>query len=225
MAKKSSILDELISDGEKKLTFTSENELLYPLLPEIDLIASEEIRSFIRSILLKSTVFWEIPSSFSGKHHPPDEHRESGNVLHTKRVVRVASILADSYSLTDSEKDILIAAALIHDITKGVESDGSVKYDPMHPYTVGKFVTECLQYDKTYANDNHSSTIFIAEDELQSILRLVRCHLGPWSPVPETIPITYMDYILHVADNIASKIHAIIEDSELYNPKWKENEQ
>jgi hypothetical protein len=43
--------------------------------------------------------------------------------------------------------------------------------------------------------------------------------------VPETMPITYMDYILHVADNIASKLHTIIEDSELINPKWKKDGQ
>lgn len=226
MVKKVSILDELINESDKNLTFTSENEVLSPLLSEIDLIKSEEIRSFVRSVLLKASLFWDIPSSFSGKYHPPDEHGPSGNVLHTKRVVRIATLLADSYSLIDSERDIVVAAAIIHDITKAVVPEGGdeARYDPMHAYTVGKFVTECIQYDKTYANDNHSSTIFISEDELQSILRLVRCHLGPWSPVPETIPITYMDYILHIADNIASKIHVIIEDSDLYNPKWKDSE-
>jgi len=62
--------------------------------------------------------------------------------------------------------------------------------------------------------------LFISEENVQSILRLVRCHLGPWSPVPETYPITYMDYIVHLADNIASKVHTIIEDSQLINDRW-----
>ena len=90
----------------------------------------------------------------------------------------------------------------------------------MHPYTVNKFVADCIRHDKEYANDSHSSTLFISEENVQSILRLVRCHLGPWSPVPETYPITYMDYIVHLADNIASKVHIVIEDSQLINDRW-----
>jgi len=62
--------------------------------------------------------------------------------------------------------------------------------------------------------------LFMQEETIQSILRLVRCHLGPWSPIPETYPITYMDYIVHVADNIASKLHTYIDDSGLINDKW-----
>lgn len=226
MAKKS-ILDDIIGDSEKSLSFTSENEVLTPLLEEINLIKCEEVQQFVRSVLLKAApIFWEIPSSFSSAHHPPDEHGASGNILHTKRVVRIVDMLCESYTLTDSDRDNIIAAALIHDVTKGIPSEieGDYHYDPMHPYTVNKFVKSCIQHDKTYANDANSSTLFIAEDDLQTILRLVRCHLGPWSPVPETIPITYLDYILHIADNLASKLHVIINDSELINPKWKESE-
>jgi hypothetical protein len=76
-------------------------------------------------------------------------------------------------------------------------------------------------YDKEYGNDSQSSSLFISEESIQTILRLVRCHLGPWSPVPETYPITYLDYIVHIADNIASKLHNIIEDSDLINEKWR----
>jgi hypothetical protein len=226
MAKKT-LLDELISDNDKSITISSENEFLNYILPEIDLIKGDEIRSFVRSVLLKAGIFWEIPSSFSGKYHPPDEHNSGGCALHTKRVVRIVNMLADSYSLTENERDNAIAAALIHDVTKGIpsESKEDFHYDPMHPYTVNKFVMDCIKYDKAYSNDSNSSSIFIDEEDLQTILRLVRCHLGPWSPVPETIPITYLDYILHVADNVASKLHIIIEDSELYNPKWKEIEK
>ena len=225
---KKSILDELMDGNSAKgSTEVDENKILEQLLPEISLIDSEDIKSFVRSILLKAVSFWSIPSSFSGKYHPKDEHGHGGNVLHTKRVVRVAKLLCESYSLSEDESDLIIAATLLHDITKGIASSDSplgFKYDPMHPYTVNKFVQECLQYDKAYANDMISSTLFIGEDDMQSIMRLVRCHLGPWSPVPETVPITYMDYIVHCADNIASKIHDIIGDSQLINPIWNDSE-
>jgi hypothetical protein len=131
--------------------------------------------------------------------------------------------MADSYSLSPEESDLVLAACLLHDLCKGIESkdDGSFHYDPMHPYTVGKFIAHCQNDDKKFANESQSSTLFVGEEVVQSILRLVRCHLGPWSPVPETFPITYLDYIVHLSDNIASKIHSVIEDSELINPKWR----
>ncbi len=218
---KKSILDDILSKDKSDL-IEKENIILEELLEELSLIEDESVESFVRSILLKCDIFWHIPSSFSGKYHPPDEHGSGGNVLHTKRVVRVANIMCDSYSLSSEERDMIIAACIIHDITKGIpsEHEGMFNYDPMHPYTVNKFVMNCMAYDREYANDTHSSSLFIAEETVQSILRLVRCHLGPWSPVPETFPITYMDYIVHIADNIASKLHIVIDDSALINDKW-----
>ena len=216
-----SILDDILKEDTSN-QITQEDEYLAPLLGEIGQIDDEGIKSFVRSLLLKASTFWEIPSSFSGRYHPPDEHGPGGNVLHTKRVVRVAEVISDSYALSIEERDLIIAACLLHDITKGIPSEevGMFQYDPMHPYTVNKFVSDCIRYEKEYANDSHSSTLFISEENVQSILRLVRCHLGPWSPVPETYPITYMDYIVHLADNIASKVHVIIEDSQLINDRW-----
>lgn len=217
-------LDEIIGSN-KKDSQNQEDEFLSDLLDEINMIVSDDIRSFVRSILIKAKSFWNIPSSFSGKYHPPDEHNEGGNVLHTKRVVRVAAIMSQSYSLSDEERDIVIAACLLHDITKGISSgdNDSFYYDPMHPYTVQGFIEKCVEHDKEFGDDSSSSCLFVQEEEIQSILRLVRCHLGPWSPVPETFPITYLDYIVHLSDNIASKLHLCIEDSELINEKWRKD--
>jgi hypothetical protein len=220
---KKNLLDQILVENKKDI-LDQENEILQPLLPEIELISDDTIKSFVRSILLKADLFWIIPSSFSGKYHPKDEHGEGGNVLHTKRVTRVANTMVDSYTLSADERDIILAACLLHDITKGIASEdvGSFHYDPMHPYTVNQFVVDCQRYDKEFGSDSMSSSLFISEDTMQTILRLIRCHLGPWSPVPETYPITYMDYIVHIADNIASKIHSYIEDSELINDKWRD---
>lgn len=220
-----SILDEILVDKNKTAFSEAENEKLYPLLDEINLISDDTIRSFVRSVLLKAENFWDIPSSFSGKYHPKDEHGFGGNVLHTKRVVRIVSIFSDSYTLSLEEKDIVLAAAILHDVCKGKKEPGSsvASYDPMHPYAVNKFVEKCKIQDRTIPSDSDSSTLYLSEDIIQSILRLVRCHLGPWSPVPETYPITYLDFIVHLADSVASKLHLVIEDSELINPKWRVN--
>lgn len=220
-----SILDDILVQRSETSSFKEENVLLQPLLEEIEYISDDAIKSFVRSVLLRADKFWTIPSSFSGRYHPADEHGVGGNVLHTKRVVRIANLMSDSYVLSPEERDIVLAACLLHDVCKGTRKDGSdeCKYDPMHPYTVGKLVEYCQQEDKNFANESMSSTLFVSEEIVQSILRLVRCHLGPWSPIPETYPITYLDYIVHLSDNIASKIHSVIEDSELINPQWKKN--
>jgi len=218
----SNILDEILSDNSKVVSKKDEDKILEPLLDEINYIFDESIKLFVRSVLLRASSFWTIPSSFSGKYHPADEHNEGGNVLHTKRVVRAAKIMSESYSLNREDTDIILAACLLHDVTKGIRLEGetSFHYDPMHPYTVGKLVKKCQEEDKKYASESQSSTLFLTEETVQSILRLVRCHLGPWSPVPETIPITYMDMIVHMADNIASKLHYVVDGDNIIQERW-----
>lgn len=211
---KKTVLDELLDEETTFKPNEEEDKILLPLLDEINLINSDQIRLFVRSILLQAKLFWKIPSSFSAKHHPPDEHGLGGNVLHTKRVVNTAKIIVSSYSLLPEEKDVVFAACLLHDITKGISptnSEEDALYDPMHAYTVNSFVKKCQDNDKKYSSESSSSTLFLDEETVQAILRLVRCHLGPWSPVPETYPTSYLDMIVHLADNIASKIHTIVD--------------
>ena len=112
----------------------------------------------------------------------------------------------------------------VHGSVIKIDGEDSFHYDPMHPYTVGKFVKKCQEDDKKYASESQSSTLFISEEITQGILRLVRCHLGPWSPIPETIPITYMDMIVHMADNVASKLHYIVDGDNIIVERWKINE-
>ena len=223
--KKSSILDDILQDEQIVNLSEEENNVLSPLLEEISLIEDDGLKSFVRSVLFRADSFWVVPSSFSGKYHPPDEHNQGGNVLHTKRTVRAAKILSESHSLSAEEKDLVVAACLLHDLTKGkVEKDGSFSYDKMHPYTVGDFVKFCQEDDKKYASDISSSTLYVSEEDVQTLLRLIRCHLGPWSPVPETVPITYLDMIVHLADNIASKVHYILDGNEIVAERWILNE-
>ena len=220
---KDSILDEILNKEKDSISIEEESVILKPLEKEIEMISDFSIKSFVKSILIRADSFWVIPSSFSGKYHPADEHNKGGNVLHTKRVVRAAKVLSDSYSLTAEERDLVYAACLLHDVTKGIKDKDAdyFHYDPMHPYTVGKFVEKCQEHDKKYAGEAQASTLFVSEDTVQSILRLVRCHLGPWSPVPETVPITYLDIIVHVADNMTSKLHYLVDGDDIIEERWK----
>lgn len=224
---KKTILDELLDEDIFFKNNEEEDKVLSSLLNEINLISSVHIRGFVRSVLLKAEDFWVIPSSFSGKYHPIDEHGRGGNVLHTKRVVRAAKIICESYVLDVEEKDMIYAACLLHDITKGVKKTGEDQctYDPFHPYTVEKFIVWCLDQDKKYTSESSSTTLFLDETTVESILRLIRCHLGPWSPVPETMPSTHAEMIVHLADNIASKLHVIVDGEAIIEHRWKPDDK
>lgn len=215
------LLDELLNEQVDYLEM--EDKVLAPLLDEINLINDSGIKQFVRSLLLKQTSFWLIPSSFSGLHHPPDERGASGNVLHTKRVVRVVMLLSNSQDRSTTEKDILIAAALLHDITKGRDhADGIIRYDEFHPYTVETAVDWArMEDEKMIQEGGTSSSLWIDQEALTQILRLVRCHMGTWSPIPETVPLSTLEWMLHHADLIASKLHWIIDGDDVLEARWK----
>lgn len=218
------ILDEFLEEDEQEYIpqFEKENFILEPLLDEIEAIKEEAIRNFVRSVLLKNKAFWIIPSTFSEDYNPPDEHDVGGNVLHTKRVFRICALLADSHILSAIERDILLAAALLHDVTKGVitRDEELPAYDEFHPYTVDRFVRQVKIDDELHGGENQSTMLFLEEEHATRILRIIRCHMGIWSPIPETYPINDLEMILYTADTIAVRLHWIIDGEDLVMERW-----
>ena len=220
------LLDELlkIETSEDSDFFREENAKLAPLLDEINLIMDQGIRHLVRALLFAAgPEFWEIPSSFSGKHHPPDENQPGGNVLHTKRVVRLITKMCDSQDRDQIERDVAVAAGLLHDLRKGVEwADGTFHYDPMHPYTIDQFFNEVRKNESADEVTIRSTTLQVEEAYLFEIFHAVHCHLGPWSPIPETYPNAALDWVVHFADNIATHLHQIVDDPNDWKPeRWQ----
>ena len=217
------MLDNILKKDDIYVSqFEKENFILEPLLDEIESIKDDPIRQFVRSLLLNAKEFWEIPSAFSEDQHPPDEYCTGGAVMHTKRMVRVVELLSDSYGLDELDIDILKAAALIHDITKGVilDKESIPSFDHFYPYTLDHYVRQVQKLDEAYAAENQSSTVFLLDSVVKKILRLVRCHLGPWSPIPETIPFEEMEMMLHVAEQISKNIHIIVDGDDIMESRW-----
>jgi hypothetical protein len=218
------ILDEILS-AEKENNLALEDSVLEPLLSEINVIHNEEIRSFVRSVLLKDDYFWSSPEVENEPSRPFDETGPDKSILHTKRVVRIASILSAAYLLSQEENDVVIAACLLHHISRykdfEIEEKTYTIYDPMHPYTIGEFVSCTQSADKEMLQENISTTLFLNQENLFSIMRLIRCQLGVWSPIPETYPVTYLDYIVNIAVIMANNIHHLIQDSELIDERWR----
>jgi len=216
------ILEELIEDRADGKPMDAEDEILAPLLAEIELIEDQGVHSFVRSLLTKANPnFWTDPAIFvGGKEYPPDEHAPGGNVLHTKRVFRVVYQMSIAQQRSEDERDILLAAALLHGVTKGVEREGGVEFDPLHPYTVDAFVKWAQMQDEKYSSETTSSTLWLDDIVVKAILRIVRCQRGYWSAIPETVPMTGLDWSLHIADLIVSRIHHIIDGNDVKPERW-----
>lgn len=218
------LLEDLLNgEEEEKSLLDEESEKLAPLQEEIDSIYNLEIRSFVRAVLYYADAFWQAPSTNIEGFHPPDELALGGSILHTQRVVRIARILCRSQDRTQHEFDIVTAAALLHDITKSLQVDGEYSFDSMHPYTVDYFVSTVLVNDEKYNTGQLSYAREIKDDDCALILRLIRCHMGPWSPIPETYPVSQLDWILHFADVVATQLHLIIDGEDVKKWRWIES--
>lgn len=214
-----SITDKLLELGT---TESIDDHILIDLLEEIDLIGDPKIKSFVRSILSKAESFWIAAAANVIGLHPPDEYEMGGLVLHTKRVFRAVAILSTTVELSTMDADCLMAAALLHDVTKTVwgADREEIIHDLMHPYTVDNFIDWCRLQDKDKGEESTSNALEISDDALLKITRLIRCSHGAWSPIPETYPVTMIEQTLHIADLIASKLHVIIDGSEVNLDRW-----
>jgi hypothetical protein len=180
-------------------------DVLLPLLYEINLIEDETVKSFVKSLLLKASDFWSAPFVDESSS---EIYEEEGTTLvnFTKLAVHYVRLIGACYDVSPLEMDMITAAALLQDITSISSDDEFFVYDPLHPYTVDSFFLHSVDMDIKYGGDDDPSCVFIDEDIVGGILRVIRCHMGKKSAIPETHPITYLDMALYVANNIASDV-------------------
>lgn len=210
-----SLLDETIKS-------TGEDFFLHELYEEIEMISDLRIKSFVRACLLKTDCFWVSAASLEDSH-PPDERVEGGMILHTQRVLRTAMLLAQTVELSNVNLDILIAACLLHDITKAVwrdEERTEILHDTMHVYTIDAYVAWVFKQDKSNTEDGKSSSLDCPSEIVDQILRLIRCSHGAWSPIPETQPVSIMEKILHMADLTATNLHILLDGTDIIEERW-----
>lgn len=216
-----SILDSFLEDDEEGRTFQKENEVIAPLALELQLIDNKEILDFVRGILYRiDEDFWSMPSSVTEGENPPDEYGAGGNVLHTRRVTRIAAQIAIAQDFDQEDFDRLIAACLLHGATKILDVNGSYSYDPFHPYTVESVIAHCRMLDDKDSSDSHSSTLFIEDEDLSAILKAIRCQKGMWSVVPETTPSNLVDWALHLGELLATNLHHMVDGSDVQDWRW-----
>ena len=161
---------------------------------EIEGIQDQSIKTLVKEVLKRVPEYnWTLPSSSTGKYHPLRDRAAYGNTYHTKDVVKFALVIADSkgyYIGADKPEDRLMVdkvrcAAILHDCAKY----GLAKYHTQ--YTLNDH--PAIAADLIAAVDTEYN---------RDIADAVRRHTGRWgNPKPET----ELDWIIHLADNVASK--------------------
>ena len=148
--------------------------------------------------------FFTIPASSTGKNHPPFSLGEGGLVRHTKCVVYMVKCLCESFNIDEYKKDMLIVAALAHDIKKqGDCAEGVGHTVHEHPLLAAQYVCEVY-----FASD-----IVILDGVVGIIADMISSHMGKWGAHPKFIgdktplPMPESDCakILQAADYLASR--------------------
>lgn len=115
--------DELLITSNK--TFIEE---------EIKKVTSKNLQKFLREAVQDfPDYFWIAPASLE-KYHYPDERKKGGLVLHVRRLCKLSDSMVILEELNLWEKDILIAASLLHDsFARGIPPHTKGYSDPFHP--------------------------------------------------------------------------------------------
>lgn len=156
----------------------SEKKIIYDFI--IDMlekeISDEDIKNITRKVLDQSDIkIFTKPSSSSGKYHPLENNGKYGLLKHTIKTIIVSKELAYFYNIKDIEKDAVISACILHDISKFdsitgklLENHGKIAYN--HIIKVASefnskkvdMISKCVRYHmyrftKSYVEKNIST--------------------------------------------------------------------
>lgn len=174
------------------------NELLSYEVAQID---DDDIRNFVKMTLDSVDPIHRIkPASSTGKYHPKYAAGEGGLIRHTKVVVRNVIELIRATPAVESEKDELIAAAIIHDMWKYPEGRDHEFTAFDHPALGGKW---CKDHG------------------FETIGRLVAAHQGIWTTSRQMPgfeneqPRKFDEWVLHYSDLMASRAYLACDFDEM----------
>ena len=191
---------------------------------ELGYIKNDRVRDFVSFVLDDlPDYFRHIGASTSGKYHPAYTIGEGGLIRHTKAAVAIAQDLfkADFYNFTDSDKDVVTSALILHDGLKCGMWEEHTAFN--HPLLMSDFI---LKKYGEFIEKHHINTITNALDlsfgvSILTISDAVASHMGKWNtstysdevlPIPET----NIQKCVHLCDYLASRKHLIF-DFDIYN--------
>lgn len=174
---------------------------------ELQMIKNEEVRQVVIEVLKRvNDQFYRAAASSTGKYHPDYALGDGGLYRHTKAAVKIANdILRLEWfdnEFTDDDKDIMLAALILHDTCKSGR-DWDSKYTlHTHPIQAADLIGEV-----TNGTEYQSIGVEIA--------KLVATHMGQWNepnrwakyndrevlPKPSNLD----EFVVHLCDYLASR--------------------
>ena len=171
---------------------------------EFSYMKNNDIKNFLFELLrMAPGYFYSAPSSSTGKHHPAYEFTKGGIVLHTKAVVYflMQMLELEEYDeFNERERDLLIAAAILHDSKKHGLNPYSEYTNFEHPRIAEQFILD------------YKDCGVIPEEEVKFIADAVKTHMGQWNIngkkskyEPLEKPKTKAQKLIHLCDFLASR--------------------
>jgi len=161
---------------------------------EINLIQNKEIKDFTKKTLQNASDYFFIAmASSTGKYHPQCTCKKGGLIIHVKRVVYIVNRLCEGWGIFNLDRDIVLAATILHDIAKTPSNDPKYTYADFenHP------INACLCYAKE----------ILSIELIQKIDNCIRYHMGRWTPASikkEIKDYTLLELVVYTADYIAA---------------------
>lgn len=169
---------------------------------ELNWIKDSSIRGFVSQQLEKlPDYFFEVAASSTGKYHPSYALGEGGLVRHTKAAVAIAKDLLgiEMYDrrYTQQEKDIILAAVILHDGMKHGTAGSN--------YTVATHPTEMAEFIRADAED------MLGTEVADVLCGAIASHMGQFNTDYKTKreilpkPRTAIQMFVHQCDYLASR--------------------
>lgn len=169
---------------------------------ELASITDVKLREFVETILNETgDWFYHDAASTSGRYHPKFALGDGGLVRHTRAVVYWVKELSRSemFNVNTHQTDLLIAAAIMHDIRKHTATGG---YIAKHARAAYDLVVET----QTKLPD------LVSADDVKYIADAISTHMGIWGVRDgERKPTSDSEKLLHIADLMASRKESILE--------------
>lgn len=180
-------------------------EKISVFINELNYIKDDNLNAFAKELIANAEdYFFTVPASSSGKYHPQFSLGVGGLVRHTRCVAYFAMGAGESYNFDQHTTDLLVIAALAHDIKKqGHISKGHTVRE--HPLYGADYV---IEMQSKFPN-------FITKEDAEKIAGAVRSHMGKWEGTREWVkdttkelfpmPKDGFEQALQMADYVASR--------------------
>lgn len=172
---------------------------------EINYIKDANLKAFATELIANAEdYFFTVAASSSGKYHPTFSLGVGGLTRHTRCVAYFAMSAGESYNFDQHTTDLLVIAALAHDIKK--QGNGSSGYT----------VREHPLYGADYVLDIQAQNPkLITKKDAEKVAGAIRSHMGKWEGTREWVkdvnkelfpmPKDGFEQALQMADYVASR--------------------